>query len=123
VIEDYYGRNATTTARATVLGGKSGSYQRARDELQMLLLTAEQLHSAAYALAGYEKWLPKQHGTKLKKIEKRKVVEQLLTSAELKFKNADVKAVVEEAAQVELRMLRITKKLDALYTNIRTKLK
>lgn len=107
VIEDYYGRNATTTARATVLGGKSGSYQRPRDDLQMLLLTDEQLYSAAYALAAYEKWLHKQHGTKLKKTLRRQVVEQLLTSAKLKFKNADVKAVAEQAALIDAGAIRI----------------
>lgn len=45
---------------------KSGSYQRPRDDLQMLLLTDEQVYSAAYALAGHEKWLKKKHGKELK---------------------------------------------------------
>lgn len=119
VIEEYYGKNATTTARATVLGGKSGSYQRVRDELQMLLLTDEQLYSAAYALAGYEKWLQKQHGTELKKIHRRKVVEQLLTSAKLKFKNVDVKTVSEQATLLDAEAVRLTAQLQKLYKQIK----
>jgi integrase len=119
VIEEYYGKNATTTARATVLGGKSGSYQRVRDDLQMLLLTSEQVYSVAYALAGYEKWLKREQDRELKPRARRKVVEQLLTSAKLKFKSSDVTVVVGEAAQMDTTSMRITAQMKKLFKQIK----
>jgi hypothetical protein len=96
-----------------------GSYQRARDELQMLLLTDEQVYSAAYVLVGYEKWLKKRQGGALKPVARRKVIKQLLTTAGLKFKNPDIGTVVEQAAQIDAAPIRITATLSALYKKIK----
>ncbi|MEI6202122.1 MAG: hypothetical protein WCP68_09245 [Enhydrobacter sp.] len=107
VIEEYYGRNATTTVRATVLGGRSGSYQRARDDFLHTALTAAQTQRMAKMLAGYEKWLLEKHDKSLGRNSRRKVIKQLLEQQKLSYKPDDIRAIEDVAAEIDARSVRI----------------
>jgi integrase len=119
VIEEYYGKNATTTARATVLGGRSGSYQRARDDFLRTALTAAQTQRTAKMLAGYEKWLREKHDKALGRNSRRKAIRFLLEQQKLSYKPDDIRAIEDAAAEIDTKSTRITMQLQQLFKRIK----
>jgi len=119
VIEEYYGKNATTTARATVLGGRSGSYQRARDDFLRTALTAAQTQRTAKMLAGYEKWLLEKHDKALGRNSRRKAIRFLLEQQKLSYKPDDIRALEDAAAEIDTKSTRITMQLQQLFKRIK----
>lgn len=100
VIEEYYGKNATTTARATVLGGKSGSYQRTRSDFLDTALTAKQTQRLANMLAGYLIWLMAEHDKPLGRNHRRKVIRHLLEREKRTYRPDDVRLIDQEAGGI-----------------------
>lgn len=101
MIEQYYGRHATTTSKATKLGGTSGQYQRAADPvLGRTKMSAKAAIQAAHVVAAFMLWSKAKRHRLAKPTERRACAAQVLEQDYRRFTEADLASIDKQARAI-----------------------
>ncbi len=101
MIEQYYGKHATTTAKATKLGGTSGQYQRAEDlVMRRKNLSAKAASQVAKIVAAYMLWSKTKRRRAAKPTERRACATHFLEQDYRRFTEADLVSIDKQARAI-----------------------
>lgn len=101
MIEQYYGKHATTTTKATKLGGTSGQYQRAEDLLQRRRkLSIRAASQAAHVVAAFMLWSKTKRNRVAKPTDRRACAAHVLELDYRRFTEADLASIDKQARAI-----------------------
>lgn len=101
MIEQYYGKHATTTTKATKLGGTPGQYQRAEDlVMRRRKLSIKAASQAAHVVAAFMQWLKTKRRRVAKVGERRACAAYLLEQDYRRFTEEDLGSIDKQALAI-----------------------
>lgn len=101
MIEQYYGKHATTTAKATKLGGTSGQYERAEDHvMRRRKLSTKAASQAAQTVAAFMLWSKTKRRRIAKPTERRACAALFLEQDYRRFTEADLASIDKQARAI-----------------------
>lgn len=101
MIEQYYGKHATTTAKATKLGGITGQYERAEDlVMRRRKLSTKAASHAALVVASFMLWSTTKRRRDAKPTERRACAAQVLEYDYRRFTETDLASIDKQARAI-----------------------